>query len=656
MAPIGAKTQSVEAGWQPWLPIRLTFNSIRRVPYTDGLAPTLHSDPQSFGEWTATFDRALFIFPQSNGVTLVNAARGDGLWTTFTSLPGGGFVPAGGLIGDRLTASGQGYVYRDAKGKWLEQYDARGRLLKVWRSDGATLQIERSTGADYPLIQEEGRPTRLVDQFGRVWRMEYSAQDPSARVAAVVDPGNGRTAVEYKGGTISRLVWNDGYSRDFLYEHALGWPLTGYLDENGVRAGTYTYDESGRAIGTRRALGLDAYSVTWREPSVWSTRESYDPLANVIWLDHTLSPGIDVTVKWPNGHDEKLAATSIFGSAKWTSRTQAAGAGSAPATARRVLDANQNVTQSDDYNGHRSCMRFDTDRNTETARIDGLTTAMECAAAWSALPAQARQTTTQWHPVWNLVTRTAQPSVITTWVYNGQPDPTQGNVVRHCVTGGATVLPDGSPQSVLCKRIEQPTTDATGALGFAAVPQSGLAARTWRWTYNGFGQVLTEVDPRGKTTVTNEYYADTTADHTLGDLKSTTNAVGHVTSFPRYNAYGQPLEVVDPNGISSTYTYDARQRVSSVTQNGSTTSYAYWPTGLLKQTTQADGSSVSYDYDDAHRLVGISDQLGNRIDYTLDSSGNRTREAVKDPSGELRRSVSRAFDALGRTKQATGRE
>ncbi|UXH78160.1 RHS repeat domain-containing protein [Roseateles amylovorans] len=652
MAPIGAKTQSVDVGWQPWLPIRLTFNSIRRVPYEQDVDPFLQSDPQTFGGWTASFDRALFIAPQPNGASLINAARGDGLWTTFTSAPNG-FVPANGLVTDRLQASADGYLYKDNQARFIEQYNTRGQLMKVWRADGATLTIDRATAADYPTYLDEGVPKSLTDHFGRVWRMEYGGAEGATRVTAIVDPANGRTAIEYDKDQVSTLVWNDGHSRQFLYEHPLFWPLTGYLDENGVRGGTYTYDAEGRAIGTARAGGLDAYSVTWSAPSRWSIQERYDPQANVLWLDHTLMPAQDARVQLPNGEVEQVSASPLFGSVKWTTKTQAAGAGSAAATARRTLDANQNVTQSDDVNGNRSCMSYDSSRNTETARIDGLTTATECATAWASLPAGARKTSRQWHPDWNLAVNTAEPGLITTLIYNGQPDPTQNNAVLNCMTG-ATPLPDGSPVAVLCKRVEQATTDANGSLGFAARPQSGVAARSWRWTYNEFGQVLTEVDPRGKTTVTNEYYADTTADHTLGDLKSTSNAVGHVTSFPRYNAYGQPLEVVDPNGISSTYAYDARQRVSSVMLGEITTSYAYWPTGLLKQTTQADGSSVSYEYDDAHRLVGISDQLGNRIDYTLDSSGNRTREAVKDPSGALRRTLSRAYDALGRVQNLTG--
>ena len=93
-----------------------------------------------------------------------------------------------------------------------------------------------------------------------------------------------------------------------------------------------------------------------------------------------------------------------------------------------------------------------------------------------------------------------------------------------------------------------------------------------------------------------------------------------------------------------------------MTTNGKATTYEYWPTGLLKKSSQPGGSSVNYEYDDAHRLVAVSDALGNRIDYTLDASGNRTKEEAKDPQGALKRTMSRAFDALGRAQQTTGRE
>jgi YD repeat-containing protein len=114
--------------------------------------------------------------------------------------------------------------------------------------------------------------------------------------------------------------------------------------------------------------------------------------------------------------------------------------------------------------------------------------------------------------------------------------------------------------------------------------------------------------------------------------------------------------MVDPNNVVTDYVYDQRQRLKSVTVAGLATSYDYWPNGLTKQVTQADASYVAYEYDDAQRLQAITDNLGNRIEYTLDNAGNRTAEVVKDPSGSLRRQITRTPDALGRIQQTTGRE
>ena len=66
--------------------------------------------------------------------------------------------------------------------------------------------------------------------------------------------------------------------------------------------------------------------------------------------------------------------------------------------------------------------------------------------------------------------------------------------------------------------------------------------------------------------------------------KTIKSALGQVTTFNTYNAYGQPLTITDPNGVVSTLTYDARERLKSL-QVGTglaaaeTTGYSYYPTG-----------------------------------------------------------------------------
>ncbi|WP_423601096.1 RHS repeat domain-containing protein [Roseateles sp. MS654] len=654
----GLKVQSIAAGGQPWAGLSLIYNS-EKIQYEPGASPFPRSNPATFGpQWTASFDKGLYFSTVGNA-RLVNVSRGGGAWTTFQQ-GAAGLAPASGMLNDRLSSTTQGYLYRDADAMRLEEYNDRGQLLKITALDGRSLSIARTgIGTVTVEAQDEGLPLSLTDHFGRRWLFEYTlvGAEPASRVAAIVDPGQGRVTIGYgANGQVGRLEWADGTAQQMMYEHAdLSWALTGYLDERGARAATYGYDSLGRAVSTQRALGLDSYLVTWETPPEMKVAERYDPDAGVVWRDHELKPPVRTMVRLPNGEVQALESTASFGLPKWTLKSQAAGAGSAAVTSSRSFDANLNVTRLDDFNGNRSCMNYDMSRNLETSRVEGLTAAVDCASVAGTLPAGTRKVSTQWHPDWPLAVKTAEPRRITTQVYNGQPDPFNANAVASCAPADAK-LPDGKPIVVLCKRVEQATTDEAGGQGFNAVLQSGVPARATRWTYNATGQVLTETDSRGKVITTNAYYTDTTTDHTIGDLKSTINAAGHVTTFPRYNAYGQPLEMVDANGTSTSYAYDLRQRLTSTTTAGKVTSYEYWPTGLLKKSTQPDGSAVSYEYDDAHRLIAVSDTLGNRIAYALDASGNRTKEDAKDPQGTLKRSMNRAFDALGRAQQATGRE
>jgi RHS repeat-associated protein len=48
------------------------------------------------------------------------------------------------------------------------------------------------------------------------------------------------------------------------------------------------------------------------------------------------------------------------------------------------------------------------------------------------------------------------------------------------------------------------------------------------------------------------------------------------------------------------------------------------------------------------RLITITDGLGNTINYTYDSSGNRLKEEIKDPQGVLTKTLSYQYDVVGR--------
>src|SRR5439155_82471 len=136
-----------------------------------------------------------------------------------------------------------------------------------------------------------------------------------------------------------------------------------------------------------------------------------------------------------------------------------------------------------------------------------------------------------------------------------------------------------------------------------------------------------------------------------GQLQTVTDPVGNVATYNTYNAHGQPLMITDPNGVVTTLTYDARMRLTSRQVGSETTSFSYYPTGLLKQVTLPDSSYVLYTYDNAHRLTQIGDGAGNSIHYTLDAMGNRTAEKVYDPSNVLHRTHTRAYNSLNELYQ-----
>jgi RHS repeat-associated protein len=265
-----------------------------------------------------------------------------------------------------------------------------------------------------------------------------------------------------------------------------------------------------------------------------------------------------------------------------------------------VYDGAGRVTSRTDFENIVTQYAYDTLRNLETSRTEAFGTS------------RARTTDTQWHPLYRLPTQVDEP-------------------------GKRTMFSHDADGNVLTRTVLDTTTSES---------------RTWTYTYNGVGQVLTADGPRTDAAdiTTYTYYGCTTG-YQCGQIETITNALGQVTTYNTYNAHGQPLTITDPNGVVTTLTYDPRQRLISRTVGSEQTTFEYWPTGLLKKATLPDGSFIAYTYDAAHRLTGLNDSQGNRIAYTLDAMGNRTKEDVFDPANALTQTRTRVFNTLNRLTQ-----
>ncbi|MCM5682965.1 hypothetical protein M8A51_25870 [Schlegelella sp. S2-27] len=610
--------------------------------------------------WTTNWHRRLVL-----GKEAIQAVRGSGNLVSFSLQQGGEWRSTVDQT-DSLVVLADQYFYRDQGKGSIEQYESSGRLVKWQAASGSTLTYTYSTSETAPAVAPgAGYLLEVADPFERRLSFTY-AQLPSGRVAVtkIEDHVGKRWELRYDGQSNLAAVIPPGSSDPWLgFAYDSGhpgqsWALTGMVDAFNVRTESYEYDEAGQAKRTQLHGGFNQFSVAYSSPPVKSVREVVDGFAKKVWRYHEWTAPQGTSVRLPNGAVLALEASSSHGQSRLTSMSQPAGAGCAASTHSTEYGTQGNVVRRDDFTGKRTCYVHDLSRHLATTRVEGLSPSDACStytATAASLPAGSRKTSIEWHPDWRFETRVAEPGRITTTIFNGQPDPFSGGAVASCAPSSA-LLTDGKPIAVACKRVEQATTDANGSQGFSASLAAGVPARTWTYTYNQHGQVLTEDGPRTDVAdvTTYEYYPDTTPEWTRGDLKEVTNAAGQVTRYTRYNPHGQVLQSVDANGVITDSTYDLRQRLTSVTVAGQTTTYTYEPTGLLKRVTQPDASYVEYHYDDAHRLTGLSDQAGNTITYTLDNAGNRTAEQVTDPEGVLARNLSRAFDALGRVQQSTG--
>jgi YD repeat-containing protein len=538
----------------------------------------------------------------------------------------------------------------------VESYDTSGNLLSIEDKQGRAVTMSYSSGATGYALDANWNPTTTVlqaglliqvnDSFGRTMVLGYNA---GSQVVQVTDPSGLNYRYTYDGsGNLASVIYPDGKRRQYLYNESaytggasLPSSLTGIVDENGTRFSSHWYNSLGQAI----------QEVHWADSAQTRAVDQY-----VV----TLNSNGTTTMTDPLNSQATFGFQMINGVHFSTSQSQSAGAGCGPASSSTSYDANGNAKSRQDFNGNITSYAYDTTRNLETQRTEGYGTP------------QARTINSQWHPTFRVKTAEASALKITEWIYNGQPDPTNGDATASCAPATA-MLTDAVPIAVLCKKVEQATTDATGAAGFGATATG--SARVWSYTYNAYGQTLTATGPRGNlvtsdpnyaaSTTTYQYYAAADTANTpplyqMGDLSQVTDAVGHVTQYLQYDGNGRVLEQVDPNGTTTSFTYFPRGWLQSrtVTPAGSgtsqTTSYMYDGVGQIKTVTQPDGSQINYTYDAAHRLTQIIDSAGDSINYTLDAMGNRVTEQVKDPAGNLARQVSRVYDALNRLQTVTG--
>ena len=149
------------------------------------------------------------------------------------------------------------------------------------------------------------------------------------------------------------------------------------------------------------------------------------------------------------------------------------------------------------------------------------------------------------------------------------------------------------------------------------------------YSYDGRGNITGTTDPRNHTT---------TYTYDALNRKTTMNQPYFTTGYG-YDTQDNPTLITDPNGNSTTYAFDDfGMKYQTISPDTGTSTHTYDAAGNLIQTTDANGNTITYTYDTLNRLIATqfsdsSQNITNTYDSTAVTHGLGRLTGRADPSG-----------------------
>ncbi len=559
-------------------------------------------------KWTHTYSRK--IIPIVNlGNTAVRVGfqlvRQDGSNIKFPSIAGQS-TDAPIILSDEIYV-GEGVAIRTVtyKNNTVETYQMLHDMLTNTQSLGRLISIKNPQGFTQTLsYNTEDKLEQVADQFGNAISLTYYA---NGQMETVTDTNNNVYTYQYNGDNLESVIYpdntpantEDNPSRTYHYENA-SFPnsLTGITNEKDIRYVTWHYNAQGQAYSSEHAGGVDLTTFAFNADG---SRTITNPLGKqTTYYFTTVNDNLRVD------HVEGHPSPSCSG----TNRNY-------------TYNTNGFVETKTDWEGNTTSYVRD-----EMSRILSKTVGYGTA--------DAQTTETDYHPTLAKATDIRK--------YAGANN--QAPLVK---TTSIVYYGDEAGEEFWTGLVKSRTTTD---------PQT-VESRTISYTYypdgvDGARQLKTidgaRIDVNDITTYT--YYAN-------GNLKDSTNALGHISKVLDHDGAGWPKLLEDQNGIQTALTYTPRGWLeTSTTAVGTavetTTEYIYDNVGNVEQINMPDGTFIKYEYDDANRLTDIYDSINNHIHYELNAMGSRTLEEIKDPTGVLTKTKSAVYDELNRIKHSIG--
>ena len=508
------------------------------------------------------------------GRTLTYAYDASGRLATVTDVRGGlttyGYDPSGRLA---TITDQNGHVLvtntYDASGRVIDQANARGyHTTFAWDSVAQTCTVTDPRGGT--TVDTYSGPTLVSrrDALGDVTSYGY---DGSFDRTSITDPRGNTTTMTYdgQGNLLTRtapvpLSYVEGWTYNSLNE-----PLS-HQDGRGNTT-TYTYDAAGNlrtVTGPAPTSSVTTYTydpsgngllVSVSDPRGKTTTYGYDAQAN---RNRITSPLGEVTTMTFDGAGRMLTAVDPRGNAT--------GGNPAQYTTTFGYDAADDMTSSTDPLGHAATATYDPAGNQT-----GVTDPNSHATGYgydagnhltSVTDAAGHMTGYTYDSVGNLVSRTDANNHTTTYTYD------------------------------LARRLTA-TSDPAGHVSSVS--------------YDPAGNVATSTDANGATTT----YAYDALNRPIGTTYAdpSTPAV----TFG-YDPNGNRTSMTDGAG-TETDAYDTLNRLTGTTRGADAFGYTFDAAGNLLTRMYPDGSVTTYTYDDDGRLASATFPAGSAPDTTAPS-------------------------------------
>lgn len=515
------------------------------------------------------------------------------------------------LLGLTSQPVGRGWVHTYAGALELRSTTSARVVLPT----GAIRVFSRpAAGASW---QAQNSADTLVEaQDGYVYRQTLKETelrfDSAGKLVREIERNGWAKVYEYGAdGKLTRVANNFGRHLHFHHDQAGRLARVDTPDESSV---SYAYDPQSRLAsvsfsdGTRRQYFYEnstypaALTGVVDETGQRLASFEYDAQgratvtrrgdAGAFTVTYGATSSDPVTVRDPLGTTRAYRYSTQNGKAGVREGSLPSGHGGRDAAAR-TFTAQGLIDSETDFLGVQTMYTWDINRQLRTSTTEAVGRV------------EARTTQVQWHPTLRLPAVVMRPGRTTAYTYDSLGNPLTETI----------------------------TDIATGQ------------NRSWSWTYNAQGLTETMTDPRGGMW---RYAYDG-----AGNRVSVQNPVGDETRFTFDNS-GRVLTQTVPNGLVTRYAYDARGRLLTEQRGSETTAYGYSAHGLLASVRLPNGYQVNYSYDSAQRLTGATDSFGASIAFTLDATGNRVREQVKDAAGNIAFTTARTINSLNRVVAVTG--